>query len=104
MKVLIHGLNGVGVEAAKNLLLAGPHTVTLHDEKVCEIQDLGANFYLTEADVEAGASDGQAKAAAAVMGDSAGEGGGGAAGGSAAAAGGSSSSSLISSRSRAQLS
>jgi ubiquitin-activating enzyme E1 len=54
MKVLIHGLNGVGVEAAKNLLLAGPHTVTLHDEKVCEIQDLGANFYLTEADVEAG--------------------------------------------------
>ena len=33
LKVLIIGTKGVGVEAAKNLILAGPGCVTLHDGK-----------------------------------------------------------------------
>lgn len=31
MNVLIVGLRGVGVEVAKNLILAGPKSVTLYD-------------------------------------------------------------------------
>jgi ubiquitin-activating enzyme E1 len=31
MKVLIVGARGLGVEAAKNLILAGPQSVTLYD-------------------------------------------------------------------------
>ena len=48
MKVLIVGLRGVGVETAKNLILAGPNTVTLFDPTPVAIEDLSANFYLKE--------------------------------------------------------
>lgn len=51
MHVLVIGLRGLGVEVAKNLILAGPHTVTVCDEGVVEVADLGSNFYLTAADV-----------------------------------------------------
>eukprot|EP00440_Ansanella_granifera_P029073 gb/GFBE01031580.1/.p1 GENE.gb/GFBE01031580.1/~~gb/GFBE01031580.1/.p1 ORF type:complete len:1057 (+),score=305.11 gb/GFBE01031580.1/:1-3171(+) len=51
MKVLISGLRGLGVETAKNLILAGPAAVILHDDAVAEMRDLGANFYITEQDV-----------------------------------------------------
>ena len=51
MKVLLVGLKGVGVETAKNLILAGPGQVTLVDSEPAELKDLGANFFLTEADV-----------------------------------------------------
>jgi len=51
MKVLISGLRGLGVEVAKNLILAGPAMVILHDDSIAEQRDLGANFYLTEQDV-----------------------------------------------------
>lgn len=51
MKVLISGIRGLGVELAKNLILAGPKAVTLHDDALVEMRDLGANFNLTEADV-----------------------------------------------------
>mmetsp|Transcript_14512 Transcript_14512/g.25515 ORF Transcript_14512/g.25515 Transcript_14512/m.25515 type:complete len:1057 (-) Transcript_14512:8-3178(-) len=51
MKVLISGLRGLGVETAKNLILAGPAAVILHDDAVCEMRDLGSNFYITENDV-----------------------------------------------------
>lgn len=51
MKVLISGLRGLGVETAKNLILAGPLEVILHDDALVQISDLGANFYLSEADV-----------------------------------------------------
>ncbi|CAE8636731.1 unnamed protein product [Polarella glacialis] len=51
MKVLISGLRGLGVETAKNLILAGPAAVILHDDALVEMRDLGANFYLSEADV-----------------------------------------------------
>jgi len=53
MKVLIVGLRGLGVEIAKNLILAGPASVVLHDDELAEMRDLGSNFYLTEADVGA---------------------------------------------------
>ncbi|KAL3665956.1 hypothetical protein V7S43_008755 [Phytophthora oleae] len=51
LKVLIVGLQGVGIECAKNLILAGPGAITLHDDGIAEIKDLGANFFLTEQDV-----------------------------------------------------
>lgn len=31
-KVFIQGLRGVGIETAKNLILAGPNSVVLHDD------------------------------------------------------------------------
>jgi len=51
MKVLISGLRGLGAETAKNLILAGPAAVVLHDDGVVEMKDLGSNFYLSESDV-----------------------------------------------------
>ena len=52
MKVCIVGMRGLGVETAKNLILAGPASVTLYDPTIVQIQDLSANFYLCEADVD----------------------------------------------------
>ncbi|XP_046622814.1 ubiquitin-like modifier-activating enzyme 1 [Neodiprion virginianus] len=49
--VLISGLGGLGVEIAKNVILGGVKSVTLHDDTVCQITDLGSQFYLTESDV-----------------------------------------------------
>ncbi|OQR97624.1 ubiquitin activating enzyme, E1 family [Achlya hypogyna] len=51
LKVLIVGMRGVGIECAKNLILAGPGAVTVHDDGLAEIADLGVNFFLTEDDV-----------------------------------------------------
>ena len=48
---LIVGMRGLGVEAAKNLILAGPHRVDVWDNETVHIKDLGANFYLSESDV-----------------------------------------------------
>lgn len=39
------------METAKNLIMAGPHSVTLHDDAEVVIADLGANFYLQRTDV-----------------------------------------------------
>lgn len=47
MKVLIIGQRGLGVEIAKNLILAGPKSVTLHDPTKVTINDLSANFFLS---------------------------------------------------------
>lgn len=49
--VLISGLGGLGVEVAKNVILGGVKSVTLHDEAVCTIEDLSSQFYLSENDV-----------------------------------------------------
>lgn len=49
--VLISGLGGLGVEIAKNVILGGVKSVTLHDETVCSIGDLSSQFYLTEDDI-----------------------------------------------------
>jgi len=49
--VLLIGLGGLGVEVAKNVILAGVKSVTLFDATVVATADLGSQFYLTEADV-----------------------------------------------------
>lgn len=51
LDVLIVGMRGLGVESAKNLILAGPHRVDVWDNEIVNIRDLGANFYLSESDV-----------------------------------------------------
>lgn len=59
MDVVIIGLRGLGVETAKNLILAGPKSVTLVDDTPTQMADLGANFYLTEEHVSKGVSRAQ---------------------------------------------
>ncbi|KAJ1675270.1 E1 ubiquitin-activating protein [Spiromyces aspiralis] len=49
--VLIIGLNGLGCEIAKNVVLAGVKSVTLYDPNPVELRDLATQFYLTEADI-----------------------------------------------------
>ncbi|KAJ6777409.1 UBIQUITIN-ACTIVATING ENZYME E1 [Salix koriyanagi] len=49
--VLVSGMQGLGVEIAKNLVLAGVKSVTLHDEGVVELWDLSSNFIFSENDV-----------------------------------------------------
>lgn len=49
--VLISGLNGLGIEIAKNVILSGVKSVTLHDQGNVEISDLSSQFFLTESDV-----------------------------------------------------
>ncbi|KAK8870976.1 hypothetical protein M9Y10_008889 [Tritrichomonas musculus] len=48
--VLISGLGGLGVEIAKNIILAGIKSVTIHDTRNCQCSDLASNFYLKESD------------------------------------------------------
>lgn len=48
MHVLIIGLRGLGVEVAKNLILAGPHSVSVYDEGIVAVEDLGTNFYRSD--------------------------------------------------------
>ncbi|KAL5288734.1 UBA1 family protein [Megaselia abdita] len=49
--ILLSGLNGIGVEIAKNIILGGVKSITLHDKAVCSLRDLSSQFYLTEADI-----------------------------------------------------
>ena len=49
--VLICGLGGLGVEVAKNVILTGVKSVTLHDTKNITLEDLSAQFYASEKDV-----------------------------------------------------
>ena len=51
LKVLIIGLRGAGIEIAKNVILAGPKTVTLLDDSLVDARDLGTNFYLSESHI-----------------------------------------------------
>lgn len=53
--VLISGLGGLGVEIAKNVILGGVKSVTLHDDEyMCSLRELGSQFYLTENDLGEG--------------------------------------------------
>uniref|UniRef100_A0A8C4ZW71 Ubiquitin-activating enzyme E1 C-terminal domain-containing protein n=1 Tax=Gadus morhua TaxID=8049 RepID=A0A8C4ZW71_GADMO len=49
--VFLSGMGGLGIEIAKNIVLAGVKTVTLHDTKQCEVWDLGINFFIRQDDV-----------------------------------------------------
>ena len=51
MNIFIYGMRGLGVEIAKNTILSGPRIVTIYDPIKSEINDLTANFYITEEDV-----------------------------------------------------
>eukprot|EP00474_Spongospora_subterranea_P009835 CRZ10293.1 hypothetical protein [Spongospora subterranea] len=47
LQILICGVKGIGVETAKNVILAGPKQVVLYDPEPASIRDLQTNFYLT---------------------------------------------------------
>ncbi|XP_065880500.1 ubiquitin-activating enzyme E1 1 isoform X2 [Euphorbia lathyris] len=49
--VLVSGMQGLGAEIAKNLILAGVKSVTLHDEGAVELWDLSSNFNFSESDI-----------------------------------------------------
>lgn len=49
--VLICGLNGLGVEIAKNLILSGIKSVTLYDENNITENDLASNYYCTKENI-----------------------------------------------------
>ncbi|KAJ3153574.1 SPS-sensor component ptr3 [Geranomyces variabilis] len=49
--VLIVGLKGLGVEIAKNVILAGVKSVTLHDPHPVHISDLASQFFLYKEDI-----------------------------------------------------
>ena len=51
LKILIIGLRGLGIEIAKNIILAGPKEVSISDKNICQINDLGSNFYINEKDI-----------------------------------------------------
>eukprot|EP00735_Rhodelphis_limneticus_P003966 TRINITY_DN15509_c0_g1::TRINITY_DN15509_c0_g1_i1::g.30466::m.30466 TRINITY_DN15509_c0_g1::TRINITY_DN15509_c0_g1_i1::g.30466 ORF type:complete len:1040 (+),score=270.94,sp/Q29504/UBA1_RABIT/57.35/0.0,ThiF/PF00899.16/7.1e-14,ThiF/PF00899.16/7.4e-31,UBACT/PF02134.16/6.9e-14,UBACT/PF02134.16/3e-26,UBA_e1_C/PF09358.5/3.2e-42,UBA_e1_thiolCys/PF10585.4/7.6e-22,UBA_e1_thiolCys/PF10585.4/0.011,P2/PF07194.6/0.53 TRINITY_DN15509_c0_g1_i1:65-3121(+) len=50
--ILLVGLKGLGVEIAKNVILAGVRSVTLYDNTPAEFNDLSSQFFLTEQDVQ----------------------------------------------------
>ncbi|XP_015195731.1 ubiquitin-like modifier-activating enzyme 1 [Lepisosteus oculatus] len=49
--VLISGMRGLGVEIAKNVILGGVKSVTVHDSGNAEWRDLSSQFYLREEDL-----------------------------------------------------
>jgi len=49
--VLIVGLKGVGVEIAKNIILSGVRSVTIHDEDLVTVAEITSQFYLAENDI-----------------------------------------------------
>jgi len=49
--ILISGLGGLGVEIAKNVVLGGVKSVTLHDETLTTWSDLSSQFFLREEDL-----------------------------------------------------
>lgn len=51
LKILIYRIGGLGIEIAKNIILAGPKKVTICDNKQIGIEDLGSNFYINEKDL-----------------------------------------------------
>ena len=51
LKILIYGIRGLGIEICKNIILAGPQSVTILDDNKITKEDLGANFYTEEKDI-----------------------------------------------------
>lgn len=49
--VVVDGLDGVGVEIAKNIILNGVYKVILYDTAIVTLNDLATNFYCTLNDV-----------------------------------------------------
>ncbi|KAM9677988.1 ubiquitin-like modifier-activating enzyme 6 isoform 1-T1 [Trichechus inunguis] len=49
--VFLSGMGGLGLEIAKNIVLAGIKALTIHDTENCQPWDLGTNFFICEDDV-----------------------------------------------------
>ncbi|XP_026512827.1 ubiquitin-like modifier-activating enzyme 7 isoform X5 [Terrapene carolina triunguis] len=49
--VLVSGMKGLGVEIAKNIILAGVKSITVHDPGNAQWSDLSSQFFLSESDV-----------------------------------------------------
>lgn len=52
LRVLIMGMSGLGLETAKNLILSGPKSVKIWDNRVCLQSDVEFNYYLKKENVE----------------------------------------------------
>jgi molybdopterin/thiamine biosynthesis adenylyltransferase len=44
----LFGLSPLGVEIAKNIVLSGVKSITIHDENICSYRDLSGQFFITE--------------------------------------------------------
>ncbi|CAA9991047.1 ubiquitin-activating enzyme E1, putative [Plasmodium knowlesi strain H] len=51
LNILIVNVKSVGLECAKNLVLSGPKSVCIYDNELCQVSDVGVNFYIDEEDV-----------------------------------------------------
>ena len=49
--ILICGMDGLGVEIAKNIILSGVKSVTIMDDASFNLQDFSSNFYLSNEDL-----------------------------------------------------
>ena len=51
LRIFIHGINGLSLEASKNLILTGIKSLTILDQNICQQEDLSWNFFLNEKDI-----------------------------------------------------
>jgi ubiquitin-activating enzyme E1 len=49
--ILVSGMNGLGVEIAKNLVLGGVKSVAIHDSQLASYDDLATHFFMSEKDL-----------------------------------------------------
>lgn len=50
-RILLVGLDGLGAEIAKNIILAGVKSVTIVDNKTVSSYDYGAQFFVRSAEI-----------------------------------------------------
>ncbi len=41
----------MGAEIAKNIILSNPYQISIFDDQICKINDLGSNFFLSNENV-----------------------------------------------------
>ncbi|KAI8478870.1 Ubiquitin-like modifier-activating enzyme 6 [Branchiostoma belcheri] len=58
--VFLSGMGGLGVEVAKNIVLAGIKSLTVHDTKTATVSDLGTQFFLRDDDIKEGTNRAEA--------------------------------------------
>ena len=46
--ILICGMKGLGIEIAKNIVLAGVKSVTIYDNEVCSAADMSSQVYCSK--------------------------------------------------------
>ena len=50
LKIILIGLRGLGLEIAKNIILSGIKSLTLFDKQICNINDMGSNYFISQKD------------------------------------------------------